>query len=447
MGLTFNNGRNAAAITSNSSLNVGIGTSSPTDSSGFGRIVDLNGSTGAAYYARYNSSATAYFLLGQDSSASYLYAKSTPLTMLVNNAERMRIDTSGNIGMGTASPSANLQLSGFGSGLPASSGSAQRGGFRIANSSNIGFDFGTVAAGQAWIQVSDVNNYASNFPLLLNPNGGNVGIGTSSPVAKLSIPTNTTNSQISTGSIEIQSYDVNNAWVADNLYYAGGFIARNTGYASQIYFQTDGSVAFKTSSSTTTAGSTVTSISERMRITSGGQVIIGSTSSLYTNVKLSVKQTAVNIPAEIWSAYSGDSGSGALMLIKYDNSSSSSQVFQRFVIDNGNTACGQINGNGASQVAFGSWSDSRLKENIENLPSQLSNILALRPVEFDYKNGSGHQIGFVAQEMKEIYPDAVGEDSDGFLTITGWSKTESRLVKAIQEMAAQIEELKSLINK
>ena len=87
----------------------------------------------------------------------------------------------GNVGIGTTSPTSNLQISGYTSGLPATSGSSQRGGFRIANSSNIGFDFGTVAAGQAWIQVSDVNNYASNFALLLNPNGGNVGIGTTSP--------------------------------------------------------------------------------------------------------------------------------------------------------------------------------------------------------------------------------------------------------------------------
>ena len=47
--------------------------------------------------------------------------------------------------------------------------------------------------------------------------------------------------------------------------------------------------------------------------------------------------------------------------------------------------------------------------------------------------------------MQEIYSDVVGEDSDGFLTITGWSKTEARLVKAIQEQQAQIEELKQIV--
>jgi hypothetical protein len=194
-------------------------------------------------------------------------------------------------------------------------------------------------------------------------------------------------------------------------------------------------------------------LSEKMRITSVGQVLINTTSSLYPNVKLAVKQTLGERTMDIWSAWAGDQSTTALSIIKYDNVNSSSQVFLRFVTNNGSTANGQINGNGASQAAFGSWSDRRLKENIENLPSQLSNIMALRPVEFDYKNGSGHQIGFIAQEMQEIYSDAVGEDSDGFLTITGWSKTEARLVKAIQEQQAQIsaqaieiENLKQLIN-
>jgi hypothetical protein len=67
----------------------------------------------------------------------------------------------------------------------------------------------------------------------------------------------------------------------------------------------------------------------------------------------------------------------------------------------------------------------------------LPKILALRPVEFDYKDGSGHQTGFVAQEMQEIYPDAVGE-ADGYLTITGFGKTEARLVKALQELNANL---------
>jgi hypothetical protein len=104
-----------------------------------------------------------------------------------NNTTRLTIASTGAATFSSSVTAASGLYNGFTSGLPPTSGSATRGGLRIANSSNIAFDFGTVAAGQAWIQVSDVNNYASNFALLLNPNGGNVGIGTTSPGSKLSI--------------------------------------------------------------------------------------------------------------------------------------------------------------------------------------------------------------------------------------------------------------------
>ena len=149
---------------------------------------------------------------------------------------------------------------------------------------------------------------------------------------------------------------------------------------------------------------------------------------------------------QIRSDISGDVAQAPFLIAKYDNNSTTSQVFQRFAINQGATANGQINANGASQVAFGSWSDARLKENIVDLPSQLNNIASLRPVEFDYKDGSGHQIGFIAQEMQEVYPDAVGENSDGYLTITGWDKTTSRLVKAIQELSAKVDTLQAELN-
>ena len=83
------------------------------------------------------------------------------------------------------------------------------------------------------------------------------------------------------------------------------------------------------------------------------------------------------------------------------------------------------------------------------MPSQLANIFSLRPVEFDYKDGSGHQIGFIAQEVQEIYPDLVGEAQDGMLTLSGLGKNEARMIKAFQEFAeltnAKIEALESQI--
>ena len=69
--------------------------------------------------------------------------------------------------------------------------------------------------------------------------------------------------------------------------------------------------------------------------------------------------------------------------------------------------------------------------------------MALRPVEFDYieSEGGGHQIGFIAQEVKEIYPDLVGERADGMFTLTDMNKNDARLIKAIQEQQATINAL------
>jgi hypothetical protein len=138
----------------------------------------------------------------------------------------------------------------------------------------------------------------------------------------------------------------------------------------------------------------------------------------------------------------GDTANPGLLVGKFDNDSTTSQILVRFTINNNAAGSGQITANGANAAAFGTFSDSRLKENIASIPSQLEKIVSLRPVEFDFKNGSGHQIGFVAQEMQEVYPDVVGEQ-DGFLTITGWSKTEARLVSAIKELAAKVQALEA----
>lgn len=176
------------------------------------------------------------------------------------------------------------------------------------------------------------------------------------------------------------------------------------------------------------------SLTERIRLTSAGRFAIGTTSISAT---LDVWNTESNAIAtqRLYSTIAGDVGTSAQTIIKKDNNSTTSQVFVQFLMNAGFNASGQINANGASQAAFGSYSDERLKDNIVNLPSQLANIFALRPVEFDYKDGSGHQIGFIAQEVQEIYPDLVGEGNDGFLTLSGLGKNEARMIKAFQEFA------------
>ena len=92
--------------------------------------------------------------------------------------------------------------------------------------------------------------------------------------------------------------------------------------------------------------------------------------------------------------------------------------------------------------------DKRLKENIVDLPSQWSNIKSLRPVEFDYieSEGGEHQIGFIAQDVEQIYPDSVVKREDGMLMLEDMTKQDARLVKALQEAMERIEVLEDAVS-
>jgi len=176
-----------------------------------------------------------------------------------------------------------------------------------------------------------------------------------------------------------------------------------------------------------------------------GNLLVGTTD---TSAKLHVGSDLTSLQAfRAFGTTTGDTTLTCGQFAKYDNNTTTSQVFVNFTVNNGGIAQGQINANGAGAAAFGSWSDRRLKENIEDLPSQLDNITSLRPVEFDYieSEGGGHQLGFIAQEVEEIYPDLVGERPDGMKTLSGMGKMEARLIKAIQEQQAIIDSLTARI--
>jgi hypothetical protein len=98
------------------------------------------------------------------------------------------VSAAGNVGLQTASP--NLRLEVFGAvGLPVNSGTTPTGITRFSQSGGVGvvdFGFGG-ASGAGWVQATSSANLATNFAFLINPNGGNVGIGTTAPTDTLSV--------------------------------------------------------------------------------------------------------------------------------------------------------------------------------------------------------------------------------------------------------------------
>ena len=167
-----------------------------------------------------------------------------------------------------------------------------------------------------------------------------------------------------------------------------------------------------------------------------GNLLVGTTAATLSTNTFTI---AAAKPALVLGNSTTADSSVLLTLIKAGATASTSQLYMSFSYNSGSNGNGGISGNGDTQAAFFTTSDARLKENIVDLPPQLANILALRPVEFDYKASKGHQIGFIAQEVQAIYPDLISENSEGYLNLSSLDKTTSRLVKAIQELKALVD--------
>ncbi len=135
-----------------------------------------------------------YSLLSISNSAST--AVNTPLFTIASTTSGnstttlMTVLANGNVGIGTASPGNELDIMGL-NGPAATSGTGANGGVRIETAAmaavlDIGGDT-TGAVTNSWLQARNSGNYATNYNIVLQPNGGNVGIGTTNPLVKLSV--------------------------------------------------------------------------------------------------------------------------------------------------------------------------------------------------------------------------------------------------------------------
>ena len=105
-------------------------------------------------------------------------------------------------------------------------------------------------------------------------------------------------------------------------------------------------------------------------------------------------------------------------------------------------------------TGFYTPSDERLKDDISIITGCLQKVLSLDAIEFDWNTNQstyqGHDIGLIAQQVKEIAPEIVIERDNGYLAMK-YEKVIPLLVGATQEQDAQITELekqvKELIDK
>jgi hypothetical protein len=173
-----------------------------------------------------------------------------------------------------------------------------------------------------------------------------------------------------------------------------------------------------------------------------GRLGIGNSTFLDSEM-LRITQASAKVALFVEITAASSTGNPGIGIRKQDNDNTTNQTYVSFTYNAGGNGAGGIQGNGANGVQFYSSSDARLKENVADLDGQLAKILALKPRKFDFINGPKDCTGFIAQEMETVYPDAVGEDVDGFKTIGGISVMEARLIKAIQELTARVAELEA----
>ena len=116
-------------------------------------------------------------------STTYMYVKNSSGTTLAS------IKSDGNVGIGTATPTEQLSIFASVAGSPATSGTGANGNFAIESSNGNSLYFGSYNGSPygCWLQVSNYANQSLTYPLILQPNGGNIGIGTASPDVPLHV--------------------------------------------------------------------------------------------------------------------------------------------------------------------------------------------------------------------------------------------------------------------
>jgi hypothetical protein len=178
----------------------------------------------------------------------------------------------------------------------------------------------------------------------------------------------------------------------------------------------------------------LTNNTERARIDSSGNLLVGKTST---------SSTATGVIAY----GSGAADHGLISIARGPNAT----MIQFFNASTGNVV-GQISQNG-SNTTYSTSSDYRLKEDIAPMTGALAKVSALKPVTYKWKSTGEADEGFIAHELAEVCPSAVvGEkdavDAEGKPVYQGidTSFLVATLTAAIQEQQAIIEQLKARLD-
>jgi len=341
-----------------------------------------------------------------------------------NNSEAMRIDSSGNVGISTTSPSAKLEVIhgnvSQGNGVTFGRTASQSWDFWGDSGANVLYSKGNFAI----IGTSDSQDLSfrtnNTDRMRIDGSTGNVGISTTSPAYTLDVNGNIGVGTTSTGQSILQMLTSTTGTGTIHFGDGGG----NNLYAGYIqYAHANNSLQFGTSHA------------EKMRLDTSGNLIVGKTSTDF--------DTAGFHLAPEGALYSGIQTASASST--YHVRDTTNNAWKFYV-----QGSGTIN---ATNTSIASLSDERLKENIVDLETGLEEVMSLKPRRFDWKEGEGsgakNVAGFIAQEVETVLPDLIGDfmhdDLDDAKSVKMGDMIPT-LVKAIQEQQTQIEALQSEIN-
>jgi len=405
---------------------VGIGTASPSTNlhvSGSGSVINLT-ETSTQYAITRLKNPTHSSDVGVDNTSMYLDSGGAYPIIFYTGAvstEKMRLDASGNLGLGVTPSASTIPQFEGGSNLLLTG----RGNSYLSN--NVTYNGGwkyIATAVAAQYNISGAEHRWYNAP------SGTAGNTISWTQAMTLAASDRGTLGVGPSATSPQSIGSNFATVDIRNTTGGGVIFGNPTDYGYLYADST-----STNLATTTAKplTFLTNGTERARITSGGNFLHGTTDpGLTTGVGYKSIYSATN-------PYTGIVITGSTNTETNWHLYSTGAAAYRFYVGGAGTVF-------ATNTTISAISDARLKENVRDLDVGLDAILALRPRTFDWKEGKGSDVkdvrGFIAQEFEEVFPDLIDEWKDPAPEGEEPYKSVRQdlipvLVKAIQELNAK----------
>jgi hypothetical protein len=414
-----------------STASVGIGTTSPDgklhvyqsdasitpDADADDFIIEGNGATGMTIGSSASSVGSIRFADSGSPRAGMIYYNhvGNEMRFYTVATERMRIDSSGNVGIGATSPAKPLHLK-------RTSGWAT---MRLEGASDSGGELEFYAASTKKGSIWFGND--GGFNVRVNGADDTIKINSSRVMAVGGgSPLGTNSGTIQAGGDVAATDNFTTLGTHLSLVYTAGtgqemHISRSNGNRVATFTEGQNLLLGDITSNYLTYGALQVA---RGGYTAGHGGIVG-----FFDTDVSVASS--NLIQVL--SFSGDSDATGGAFIRFSDS---------------NSTLGQITAANGTQCSYGVSSDERLKENIVDASSQLDLINNIRVREFDWKVNGYHEVGMIAQELNTVVPSVVQEGGDD-ITEQPWTvdygKLTPYLIKAIQELKTELDAAKARI--